>query len=169
MEQPLMLQNSILYAWGVIMNGISWGWSIHNGAPVLGKFGWLAFLLCVFNAIYGLSISVILKRFGALTRTFISTIAIVFNALLDTVFFNEKITVLELTTFFAIFAAIFLFTIIGDEWNKMASAASPSTKPCINSVELAERSPNLKGKSDSEKLLDVNTIPGRNKDLGSSV
>ena len=45
----------------------------------MGEFGGAALFLCAFNAVYGLSISVILKRFGSLTRTFIQTAAIVFN------------------------------------------------------------------------------------------
>jgi hypothetical protein len=39
MDQPLMLQNSILYAWGVVLNGFNWWRSVAsgpgpNGAPV---------------------------------------------------------------------------------------------------------------------------------------
>jgi len=71
--------------------------------------------------VYGLSISVILKRFGSLTRTFISTVAIVLNAVLDTMFFGESLSVLELTTFLTIFAAIFLFTILGTSFVSMGT------------------------------------------------
>jgi signal transduction histidine kinase len=70
--------------------------------------------------VYGLSISVILKRFGSLTRTFISTVAIVLNAVLDTLFFGESLGALELTTFLTIFAAIFLFTILGSDARRLS-------------------------------------------------
>lgn len=93
----------------------------HGGSskvPWFGDFGPAALFLCIFSAVYGLSISVILKRFGSLTRTFISTVAIVLNALLDAAFFGESLSTLEVTTFLTIFAAIFLFTILGDEWEK---------------------------------------------------
>ena len=131
-----MLQNTILYAWGVLMNGANWFVSVQ-GAPAgtvewFGAgFGGAAFSLCIFNAIYGLSISVILKRFGSITRTFISTVAIVLNAVLDTLFFSEKITLLEISTFLTIFAAIFLFTILGDDWGKMVKAME-TPKPSGN-------------------------------------
>lgn len=132
-DQPLMVQNSILYSWGVLMNGFNWWYSVEaNGAEWFGNFSGRAFFLCCFSAVYGLSISVILKRFGSLTRTFISTVAIVLNAILDTMFFGESLGVLEVTTFLTIFAAIFLFTILGDEWDKKEKAsasASGSAKP----------------------------------------
>ena len=138
MDQPLMLQNAILYSWGVVMNGANWWWSVegHGGSaavPWFGDFGGAALFLCVFSAIYGLSISVILKRFGSLTRTFISTVAIVLNAIIDCLFFGETLSVLECSTFLTIFAAIFLFTILGDEWEAAAGtkpgAGHPSAKP----------------------------------------
>ena len=129
MDQPLMLQNSILYAWGVGLNGFNWWWSVEaGGQPWFGQFSGSAFFLCLFSAVYGLSISVILKRFGSLTRTFISTVAIVLNALLDTAFFGESLSVLEFTTFLTIFAAIFLFSILGEEWEKK-SAPPAAAKP----------------------------------------
>jgi drug/metabolite transporter (DMT)-like permease len=158
MDQPLMLQNSILYTWGVAMNGFNWFVSVR-GAPADAKVEWFgdgfgraAFGLCVFNAIYGLSISVILKRFGSLTRTFISTAAIVLNAILDTLFFGEKLTSIEMTTFLTIFASIFLFTIIGDDWGKMVKATSGVGESGGFSGENT-REPNQKQDAESANLI----------------
>mmetsp|Transcript_58728 Transcript_58728/g.101166 ORF Transcript_58728/g.101166 Transcript_58728/m.101166 type:complete len:386 (+) Transcript_58728:144-1301(+) len=128
MDQPLMFQNSILYSWGVLLNGFNWWRSVMVSSadaaavPWFGNLTSSALFLCLFSAVYGLSISVILKRFGSLTRTFISTVAIVFNAVLDWLFFGESLGALEVTTFLTIFAAIFLFTILGDEWDKAERA-----------------------------------------------
>lgn len=173
MEQPLMLQNTILYTWGVLMNGANWFVSVQS-APAgtvewFGAgFGGAAFSLCVFNAIYGLSISVILKRFGSITRTFISTVAIVLNAVLDTLFFSEKITLLEMSTFLTIFAAIFLFTILGDDWGKMVKATetpkSSGTSPLSRMAgsDSADRERGIKDatsneNSESSTLLGMST------------
>ncbi len=82
MDQPLMVQNAMLYVWGVIFNGTNWILSAmpsadHHGAPpeLFGDVGGVQVFSMVFYAIYGLSISIILKRFGAITRTFINTAA----------------------------------------------------------------------------------------------
>lgn len=126
MDQPLMFQNMLLYSWGVIFNGINWFYSVSSSRatdkPVEwfgGGFGQAAVLLCVFNAIYGLSISVILKRFGSLPRTFISCMAIISNAFLDKIFFGETMSILVLTTFAIILGGIYLFTIVGEEYGKL--------------------------------------------------
>ena len=58
----------------------------------------------VFYAIYGLSISIILKRFGAITRTFINTAAI-FGCIAGASS-SAEITPLELTTFGVIMLAV---------------------------------------------------------------
>jgi hypothetical protein len=164
MEQPLMLQNTILYTWGVLMNGANWFVSVQS-APAgtvewFGAgFGGAAFSLCVFNAIYGLSISVILKRFGSITRTFISTVAIVLNAVLDTLFFSEKITLLEMSTF---------LTILGDDWGKMVKATetpkSSGTSPLSRMAgsDSADRERGIKDatsneNSESSTLLGMST------------
>ena len=99
-------QNAMLYVWGVIFNGTNWILSAmpsadHHGAPVelFGDVGEVQISM-VFYAIYGLSISIILKRFGAITRTFINTAAICFTALIDVLFFQARRSrLLELTTF----------------------------------------------------------------------
>lgn len=72
--------------------------------------------LIVFNAIYGLSISIILKRFGAITRTLISTLAIVCTAVLDYFIFSETINRIEMTSFVSIFIAIYLYSIVGKDY-----------------------------------------------------
>ena len=48
-----------------------------------GAVGAVQVLSMVFYALYGLSISIVLKRFGAMTRTFINAAAIVLNAALE--------------------------------------------------------------------------------------
>merc|ERR1711937_1088022 len=94
MDQPLMVQNAMLYVWGVIFNGTNWILSAmpsadHHGAPVelFGVVGGVQVFSMVFYAIYGLSISIILKRFG-------------------------EITPLELTTFGVIMLAVYLHTVL---------------------------------------------------------
>merc|ERR1711924_430496 len=98
-----------------IFNGTNWILSAmpsseHHGAPVelFGDVGGVQGFSMVFYAIYGLSISIILKRFGAITRTFINTAAICFTALIDVLFFGAEITPLELTTFGVIMLAVYL-------------------------------------------------------------
>ena len=119
MDQPLMVQNAMLYVWGVIFNGTNWILSAmpsseHHGAPpeLFGDVGGVQVFSMVFYAIYGLSISIILKRFGAITRTFINTAAICFTALIDVLFFGAEITPLELTTFGVIMLAVYLHTVL---------------------------------------------------------
>ncbi|KAH8047012.1 pyrimidine nucleotide-sugar transmembrane transporter [Aureococcus anophagefferens] len=113
MDQPLMVQNAMLYVWGVLFNGVNWFASVvprpeHHGPPVplFGAIGAVEVLSMVFAA-YGLSISIILKRFGAITRTFINTVAICCTAMIDVAFFGATVTVMELTTFAIIFIAVF--------------------------------------------------------------
>jgi len=79
---------------GVLLNGFNW-WVFTTSyeQPWFGDFTPKVLFLCCFSAVYGLSISVILKRFGSLTRTFISTIAVVLNAMLDTWFFSVELSV----------------------------------------------------------------------------
>jgi hypothetical protein len=79
---------------GVLLNGFNWWvYTTSYSVPWFGEFTPKVFFLCCFSAVYGLSISVILKRFGSLTRTFISTVAVVLNAILDTMFFDETLSV----------------------------------------------------------------------------
>jgi hypothetical protein len=124
----------------------------------------------VFNAVYGLSISFILKRFGAMTRTLVSTVAIVLNAVLDTAVFHEKMTVLEVTTFLTIFGSIFLFTIIGDNYNKLqgpskAEPPKPEQNTSKGSVVVPEeKEANAKGETDTSTLLGVANFTARARD-----
>jgi hypothetical protein len=49
-DQPLMLQNSLLYGWGVLLNGFNWWYSVEvNGAAWFGNFSGRAFFLCCFR------------------------------------------------------------------------------------------------------------------------
>ncbi|KAJ8611137.1 hypothetical protein CTAYLR_003544 [Chrysophaeum taylorii] len=116
MDQPLMLQNSYLYLWGIFFNGINWSRSVRNGDVAFGTVGSVQVFSMVFYAVYGLSISIILKRFGAITRTFINTAAIVLTALVDVLFFRASISVLEMTTFVVISIAVFLHTVIAKQF-----------------------------------------------------
>ena len=109
-DQPLMFQNALLYVWGIVFNGVNWSTSIGRGADAFGDIGQIQVFSMVFYAIYGLSISVILKRFGAIARTFINTAAICCTALVDVTFFGASISVLEMTTFLVIIIAVFLHT-----------------------------------------------------------
>lgn len=112
MDQPLMLQNALLYIWGIVFNGINWSTSIARGAVSFGNVGGIQIFSMVFYAIYGLSISVILKRFGAITRTFINTAAICCTALVDLYAFGASISSLELTTFVVIMIAVYIHTVL---------------------------------------------------------
>lgn len=66
----------MLYIWGIFFNGINWLISISRTGVAFGNVGFIQIFSMVFYAVYGLSISIILKRFGAITRTFINTAAI---------------------------------------------------------------------------------------------
>ena len=123
MDQPLMVQNAMLYVWGVLFNAVNWFASVipssdsHGGPPaVFGNVGGVQVFSMVFYAIYGLSISVILKRFGAITRTFINTAAICFTALIDVAFFGASISALELTTFGVIMLAVYVHTVLSKNY-----------------------------------------------------
>ena len=135
MDQPLMVQNAMLYVWGVIFNGANWLLSAvpssesHGPPPSLfGAIGGVQVFSMAFYAIYGLSISIILKRFGAITRTFINTAAICFTALIDVLFFGATITPLELTTFGVIMLAVYLHTVLGKNY------VVPSPPPASSEV-----------------------------------
>ena len=106
-DQPLMLQNAILYVWGVAFNLFNLVVSMR-GNPDMGWVGQVEGIQVtsiVFNAVYGLSISIILKRFGAITRTFINTVAIICTALIDYSMWGDSITYLQMTSFATIFCA----------------------------------------------------------------
>ena len=125
-----MVQNAMLYVWGVIFNGTNWILSAmpsadHHGAPVelFGDVGGVQ-VFQWFSMLSGLSISIILKRFGAITRTFINTAAICFTALIDVLFFGAEITPLELTTFGVIMLAVYSTYRPGSELRAAAAAAA---------------------------------------------
>lgn len=115
-DQPLMLQNAYLYVWGVLFNGLNWSLSIHRGEPAFGSFHFVQFFSILFYAVYGLSISIILKRFGAITRTFINTAAICCTAFVDVFFFGSHISIFEMTTFVVILMAVFAHTVIAKSY-----------------------------------------------------
>merc|ERR1740130_71199 len=94
MDQPLMLQNAVLYGWGVLFNGVNWGNSWRH-EPMYGSIEHWQVTSVIFYTIYGLSISVIIKEFGSLTRTFINTTAIMLTAMIDLIFFNAHLSLLE--------------------------------------------------------------------------
>mmetsp|Transcript_11662 Transcript_11662/g.34723 ORF Transcript_11662/g.34723 Transcript_11662/m.34723 type:complete len:335 (+) Transcript_11662:173-1177(+) len=127
MDQPLMVQNAMLYVWGVLYNGLNWFFSLipsssATGPPpaAFGQVGSMQVLSMVFYAVYGLSISIILKRFGAITRTFINTVSICFTALIDVTFFGSSITAIELTTFAVIFIAVYGHSILAKDYKPAA-------------------------------------------------
>jgi len=101
---------------GIVFNGINWWLSIARGSVAFGNVGLVQVFSMVFYAIYGLSISIILKRFGAITRTFINTAAICCTAFVDVVFFGSTITVLEMTTFVVISTAVFAYTVVAKQY-----------------------------------------------------
>jgi hypothetical protein len=115
----LMFQNAQLYAFGIIYNGLNWGMSVvgvTGNEPVFGELGWRPVLAMVFYAVYGLTISFILKRFGALVRTFINAVAIVCNAAIDSVFFNSQVTVSDVTCFVVILSATVLYANLAQDY-----------------------------------------------------
>ena len=63
------VENSQLYMFGVVFNGLNWAMSIFGvtgSQPAFGQMGWAPVCAMFFYAVYGLTISLILKRFGAL-------------------------------------------------------------------------------------------------------
>ena len=97
MAQPLMQQNLLLYGWGIFFNGLNWAQSSVE-KPLVGNLSFWPVASIAFNAVYGLSISVIIKQFGSVTRTFINTAAICFTAMLDVAVLGERLSLLEATT-----------------------------------------------------------------------
>mmetsp|Transcript_15804 Transcript_15804/g.21283 ORF Transcript_15804/g.21283 Transcript_15804/m.21283 type:complete len:194 (+) Transcript_15804:588-1169(+) len=124
MEQPLMLQNALLYFWGSIMNGINWLMSLNfssdegHNTELLGEFHAVQAMSVVFFAVYGLSISIILKRFGAITRTVIQTVAVIVTALIDLMLFKEEITMRQVTSFVTIVVAVFMSSILAKDYHQ---------------------------------------------------
>ena len=92
---------------------------------MFGEIGSVQLLSIAFFALYGLSISVVLKRFGAMARTFINAAAIVCNAALDITFFGDSISILEATCFLVILASIFLYSNLARDYKPPTPASKP--------------------------------------------
>lgn len=105
-DQPLMLQNTFLYMYGVLFNALNWARSIYVGEgaphPALGEISPAVILLVVFNAIYGLSISAVLKMLGAMVRSILGVLAIVVTAFGEYLFFGNYPGLFTDTTFIVI-------------------------------------------------------------------
>ena len=110
--QPLMMQNAILYLWGIVFNGVNWLRSVTGPTPQawFGDIGGIQVLAMAFYACYGLSISIILKNFGAITRTIIQTLAIFMTTGLDVLVFNEQVGFLEVSCFCTVLASTYLYS-----------------------------------------------------------
>ena len=136
MDQPLMFQNAQLYAYGVLFNGLNWAMSMGVTAEsdAFGELGYKPILAMFFYALYGLCISVILKRFGAMVRTFVNALAIVFNALLDASFFGSPVTLSDVTCFSVILCATFLYGNLAKDYKPPVdedSAALPTNSVLV--------------------------------------
>ena len=114
-DQPLMLQNMFLYAYGVVFNALNWTRSIYLGEgaphPALGEVTLSVVLLVVFNAIYGLSISAVLKLLGAMVRSILGVLAIVVTAFGEYVFFGNVPGLFTDTTFLIIIISSQAYTL----------------------------------------------------------
>jgi len=111
-DQPIMWQNLQLYAYGVVFNGINWLLSVRfmGQQYFFGEVTGLVVFEIVMFAVYGLTISVILKEFGAIVRTIVGAISIVCNGALDVFVFGSVIDVLDGTSYGVIMIAVHLFT-----------------------------------------------------------
>jgi len=121
MAQPLMVQNAVLYAWGLAFNAANWAWSAR-AQPAFGAMGGWQLASIAFYAVFGLTISAIIKHFGSLARTFINTAAICLTAVLDVTMFGETITVLQATAFAIIFIAVCLYSTVAPEVRRLQAA-----------------------------------------------
>eukprot|EP00756_Hemistasia_phaeocysticola_P048507 Hpha_TRINITY_DN22930_c0_g1::TRINITY_DN22930_c0_g1_i1::g.153958::m.153958/K15272/SLC35A1_2_3; solute carrier family 35 (UDP-sugar transporter), member A1/2/3 len=119
-DQPRVLQNTMLYAWGVVMNAINWAasvWGLHSSKPEpwLGDFNRMELLCVLFYAAYGMSFSSIMRRFGAVARTPISCGAILLAALIDHSYFRVSLSALQATSFITIFVSVFIYSILAPD------------------------------------------------------
>jgi hypothetical protein len=105
-DQPLMLQNMFLYAYGVFFNGLNWARSIYIDEnaplPAYGEITSSVVLLIVFTAIYGLTISAVLKSLGAMVRSILGVLAIAVTAFGEYLFFGTVPSLFTDTTFLVI-------------------------------------------------------------------
>ena len=120
----------MLYGWGILFNGINWMFSAQSDTKMgyFGEIGSIQICSIIFYAIYGLSISVILKNFGAITRTLINTTAICFTAVFDVIYFGETISMLEATTFAVIFIAVYQHSILSKDYKPSEENFPPREK-----------------------------------------
>eukprot|EP00966_Prymnesium_polylepis_P159298 3681619-Prymnesium_polylepis.1 len=123
--QPLMLQNVVMYAWGLAFNGINWAWSAR-ASPAFGAVGGWQLAAIAFYAVFGLTISAIIKQFGSLARTFINTGAICLAVAIDVFVFGETVSLLEGTAFVLILIAVYLYSIVAPEFRRLQCAQSKS-------------------------------------------
>ena len=111
--EPIMVQNAQLYLTGVIFNLFNWYGSIHvwrSYPHLIGEWNYLCTWQIVFLTLYGLVISLVLKRFGAMARTISGCISLVVTAVADHFFFSEHISLIEGSTFILVIVATVLYT-----------------------------------------------------------
>lgn len=110
-SHPIMFQNAQLYLYGVAFNAVNWFLSVHmmGEKEYYGEITGLVVFQVVMFAVYGLTISVILKEFGALVRTVIGALSIVLNGVLDVVVFNSTMDMLDITSFGVITLSVHLY------------------------------------------------------------
>eukprot|EP00756_Hemistasia_phaeocysticola_P001971 Hpha_TRINITY_DN11364_c0_g2::TRINITY_DN11364_c0_g2_i1::g.63052::m.63052/K15272/SLC35A1_2_3; solute carrier family 35 (UDP-sugar transporter), member A1/2/3 len=154
-DQPLMLQNTFLYAWGVMMNAMNWCasvWGLHSGKPEpwLGDFNRIQIISVIFFAAYGLSISAILKVFGAITRTLISCVAIVLTALIDYTWFRVNLSALQITTFITIFVSVFIYSVLAPDY---APGGAKAVQQLLQKTESAKASDPEMMQSSNDRLV----------------
>ncbi|KAK3245526.1 hypothetical protein CYMTET_28754 [Cymbomonas tetramitiformis] len=118
-DQPIMFQNLQLYLAGVGFNGINWlltvlVWKTED--EWLGKIDLSVVIAICFFAVYGLSISFVLKRFGALTRTLLGAVAIVLTGIWD-YFIGTTMDIIDVCTYATIIIAVYLYSEMGPKIN----------------------------------------------------
>ena len=114
-----MFQNTQLYFFGIIFNGLNWGfsvWGITGSEHAFGNVRSPVLMAMLFYAIYGLTISFILKRFGALVRIFINALAILCNAAVDYVVFGIPITFSDVLCFAIIVCATLMYAYLAHDY-----------------------------------------------------
>jgi len=112
-DEPIMVQNSQLYVTGVVFNAYNWYGSVdiwQTSTQWIGEWNSLCTAQVLFFTIYGLVISFILKRFGAMVRTIIGCLSLGILAFVDHFFLHERISVLETSTFVLVAVSTMLYT-----------------------------------------------------------
>jgi drug/metabolite transporter (DMT)-like permease len=112
-EQPLMYQNMLLYIYGVGFNALNWARSVYiEGRDPIGTVDWLVVLLVVECVVYGLCISWVLKRFGALSRSVIAGGAVVLLGVVDFAFGWQVPSLLGVSALFVMLLSVQLYVVI---------------------------------------------------------